>query len=379
MGFRVIGVTGDVGQRQPAVYCRRRESPGEIPVPTIHEGRRVGMPFHPFISRLFAFLAAACVIAVGGVRGGVRRVDAPSRQPLNFLFSSSSNPSAFRSLLKRPDIEGVQVVYNWRSLEPEKGRYDFSRIEQDLKVVDAAHKKLFVQVQDRFFSPQDKNVPKYLMTDPIYDGGITAQSDHPGEGKPLGSGWVADQWNPQVRKRFQLLLRALARRFDGKIYGINLPETAVEVDAKRHPAGFTCDKYFQGELDNLRAAGADFKKSYVVQYVNFWPCEWNNDHKYMSRVFAFAARHGIGLGGPDIVPYRRGQMKNSYPFFHAYKGKLALVAMAVQGATLTYTNPATGKKFTKSEFVAFARDYLGARIIFWSTSSPWLHEEQAGK
>jgi len=72
------------------------------------------------------------------------------------------------------------------------------------------------------------------------------------------------------------------------------------------------------------------------------------------------------------VPKQRGQMSNSYPFFHQYKGRLALVAMAVQEATLTYTNPATGTKFTKDEFLDFARNYLGVDIIFWNTESPWL-------
>ena len=109
-------------------------------------------------------------------------------------------------------------------------------------------------------------------------------------------------------------------------------------------------------------------KSHVVQYVNFWPCEWNNDKKFMSRAFEFAHANGIGLGGPDIVPYKKAQMKNSYPFFNQYKGKLSLVAMAVQEPTLTYTNPETKKPFTREEFVAFAQDYLGVDIIFWATA-----------
>ena len=70
-----------------------------------------------------------------------------------------------------------------------------------------------------------------------------------------------------------------------------------------------------------------------------------------------------------------GQMKNSYPFFNKYKGKLSRVAMAVQEPTLTYKNPKTGKHFTKDEFVGFADDYLGADLIFWSTSSPWLKQK----
>jgi hypothetical protein len=165
----------------------------------------------------------------------------------------------------------------------------------------------------------------------------------------------------------------LARQFDGRIYGVNLPETAIDIDTRHPPAGFTCDGYFDAEIDTMGVARRAFKQSYVVQYVNFWPCEWENDHKYMSRTFAFAAAHKIGLGGPDIVPYRKGQMKNSYPFFHEYKDRLVLIAMAVQEPTLTYINPATKKRFTREEFVKFSQDYLGAHVIFWSTTSPWLH------
>lgn len=65
-------------------------------------------------------------------------------------------------------------------------------------------------------------------------------------------------------------------------------------------------------------------------------------------------------------------MKNSYPFLHRYKGKLRLVAMAVQEPTLTYTNPQTGRPFTRAEFVDFAENYLGVNVIFWSTKAPWL-------
>ena len=324
-----------------------------------------------FLNRLSMAVIVAMFVGTDGCHG----VAAQTPEPVSFLYTDSGDLKQIGSLLSRADIEGVQVVYSWKSLEPEKDHYDFSQIETDLKILDSAHKKLFVQIQDRFFRPQDKSVPTYLMQDPIYAGGITRQSDNPGEGKSPGSGWVADQWNRNVQKRYQLLLFALGKQFDGRVYGVNLPESAVDIDVRHHPAGFTCDEYFDAELENMKAAKAAFTKSYVVQYVNFWPCEWNNDHNYMSRVFAFSLQHGIGMGGPDVVPYRKGQMANSYPFFHRYKGKLVLIAMAVQEPTLTYTNPATGKKFTKSEFRDFARDYLGANILFWSTSSLWLHSK----
>jgi hypothetical protein len=306
------------------------------------------------------------IIGVGPIANAQRK------EPVNFLFTYSSNLPKLKALLNRPDIQGAQIVYTWKSLEPSRDRYDFSQVETDLKFLKANGRKLFIQIQDRFFRPQDKGVPQYLLLDPEFGGGLTPQLDNPGEGKRAGSGWVANQWNPKVRKRYQLLLQSLARQFDGRVDGINLPETAVDVDIVRHPAGFNCDDYFNAEMENMLAAKAAFKTSYVVQYVNFWPCEWENDHQYMSRAFQIASSNGVGLGGPDIVPGKRSQMKNSYPFFHQYRDKLALVAMAVQEPTLTYTNPETGKKFTKDEFQQFGRDYLGIQIIFWSPSSPWL-------
>lgn len=299
---------------------------------------------------------------------GARADESP--EPANFLFLDSDALALNAALVERSDIAGVQIVYSWKSLETAKDQYDFTQIETDLAFVEKRGKKLFAQIQDRFFERAHRNVPRYLLDEPVYAGGLASQVDNPGENLPAGTGWVAMQWKPAVRGRYQKLLAALAARFDGRLYGINLPETAADIERKQN--GFDCDAYFAGEQDNIAFARKSFRKSHVVQYVNFWPCEWQNERKYMSRFFEFAARSGIGLGGPDIVPNARAHMNNSYPFFNEYRGRLSLVAMAVQQPTLTYTNPVTKQRFTRAEFVAFARDYLGVNVIFWSVSSPWL-------
>jgi hypothetical protein len=261
------------------------------------------MKFLRLIATVIALLPALPATAFVGETG----------TPENFLYTSSGDLAKLRTILTRPDIDGVQVVYSWKSLEPSAGRYDFSAIERDLATTTELGKKLFIQIQDRFFSIEDRLVPNYLTAEPKYGGGLAPQNDNPGAG-PTAQGWVAMQWNPAVRERYQALLKALAERFDGKVFGVNLPETAADIDMKHDHTGFTCDAYFDGEMNNLAAARAAFTRSYVVQYVNFWPCEWADDHKYMERIFGYAASHNIGLGGPDIVPNRRGQMKNSYPF-----------------------------------------------------------------
>ncbi len=289
----------------------------------------------------------------------------------NFIFlgGDSEQLKSLQRKLNNKEISGVQIVYTWKSLEPEKGKYNFTQIESDLKFLESIHKKLFIQIQDRFFEPTAKNIPFYLLQDPQYNGGLTPQLDNPGENKPLVSGWITQQWNISVRQRYQKLLLALANKFDGRIYGINLPETAIDIDIKHDNTNFTCDKYFNAELDNIKFARSVFKYSYVVQYVNFFPCEWNNNHNYMSRLFEYAKKNNIGLGGPDVVPYKKSHMNNSYPFFHRYKGSLSLVAMAVQEPDSTYTNPKTKKHFTHQEFANFAKNYLGANIIFWSINN----------
>ena len=303
---------------------------------------------------------------------------AAADEPRNFIYTGELAENV--DLLDRPDIEGAQVIYPWRMLEPEKGEYDFSAIEADLALTDVRGKQLFAQIQDRFFLPTARNVPQYLLDDPEYGGGLARQYDNPGEGEPEGQGWTAMQWNPAVRARFQALLQALAERFDGRLYGVNLPESSFDpLSEEGGEHGFTCDAYFAGTHDNMRAARAAFEDTQVVQYINFWPCEWNNDHRYMERAFALAVEQGIGTGGPDIVPHKRAQMKNSYPFFNRHKDDLPLIAMAIQEPTLTYTNPETGEKFTRAEFVAFARDYLGVDVIFWSVEAPWLAGDRTQK
>ncbi|MEM1053750.1 MAG: hypothetical protein AAGI28_16835, partial [Pseudomonadota bacterium] len=283
----------------------------------------------------------------------------------HFIFIGGAQLSDHEDLLNRSDIDGAQVVYNWRQLEPREGVYQFEKIERELELANRLGKRLFIQLQDRFFLPESRYLPDYILEEPQYGGGLVRQEDNAGEGVAKGSGWVAAQWNPYLRRRFQALIAALGERFDGRVYGLNLPETAIEVPTDDGaPAGFGCDAYFEAEMDNLRAARAAFKHSLVVQYVNFWPCEWNNDRQHMSRIFELGRSEGIGMGGPDIIPYRRAQEKNAYPFFASMGKELRVVAMAVQGPTLTYTNPKTGMKFTRQEFESYAVSKLNVDIIF---------------
>jgi hypothetical protein len=55
-------------------------------------------------------------------------------------------------------FKGAQIMYSWRQLEPEKGKYDFSILEQDYEYLKEFKKKLFVTLQDVTFNTKYKAV-----------------------------------------------------------------------------------------------------------------------------------------------------------------------------------------------------------------------------
>src|SRR5262249_47411186 len=127
-------------------------------------------------------------------------------------------------------LEGAQVAYSWRQLEPLKDQYDFSAVREDLAFLTSKGKRLFIQIQDVTFSESRINVPLYLLSDPQYHGGADKQyrikaND---EGQAVVEGWMARRWDPAVQERFHKLLFALGREFDGRIEGVNFAETSAE-------------------------------------------------------------------------------------------------------------------------------------------------------
>jgi len=277
-------------------------------------------------------------------------------------------------------LEGAQLKYSWRELEPARNHYDFSAIEQDLRYLSAHGKRLFVQLQEVSFDSSIVNVPDYLRSDPAYGGGAALQYDLPGddEGRARASGWVARRWDPAVRRRFQLLLAALGRSFDGRIAGINLPETAVDfgTTGRLFPSGFTFGRYRDAVIENMRALKAAFPRSVAMQYANFMPGEWlpGADSGYLRSVYDAARESGVAVGGPDLLPHRRGQLNHSYPLIRASSGVVA-TGIAVQWGNYEERDPATGRQITIAELVRFAGEWLRVDYIFWSTQEPFYSRD----
>jgi hypothetical protein len=278
------------------------------------------------------------------------------------------------SFLDSAGLAGAQLKYTWRQLEPQKDRYDFSLIEEDLAFLERNGKKLFIQVQDVSFDTSIINAPAYLLTDE-YGRGIAPQfiTDE-SENILRQDGFVARRWDPLVAERFGKLLAALGESLDGLIEGITLPETAVGFGdtGKLYPPGFTPEIYRDAILVQMRQAGAAFPKSTVIQYANFMPGEWLpwDDKGYLESLYAGAGEAGVGMGGPDIKIWKRTQMNHSYKFLRMYTDELT-IGIAVQWGNYEEDNPKTGQQVTVPEIFDFGKQEIKLDYIFWSTQEPY--------
>ena len=278
--------------------------------------------------------------------------------------------------LRTKSLEGAQLKYTWRELEPGKDGYDFSPIAHDLAFLNSKGKKLFIQLQDASFDPKIVNVPRYLPDDPQYHGGADKQYSikDDDEEHAVPEGWVARRWDLGVQERFHKLLSALGREFDGKIEGINLAETAVSFgeSGRLFPQGFTPEAYRDAVITNMIALKRAFPKSVAMQYANFMPGEWlpARDRGYLRTVYERAKELKVGVGGPDLLPRKPGQMSHSYPLIRESAGKV-LTGIAVQDGNYGHRNPKTGRPVTIPELVEFATEYLKVDYIFWCTEEPF--------
>src|SRR4051812_30233192 len=91
------------------------------------------------------------------------------------FFGMDREQIADERFLNTKSVEGAQLKYTWKELEPAKNEYDFAAIRHDLEFLNSKGKKLFIQLSDVSFESARKPFPKYLLNDPEFDGGAVQQ------------------------------------------------------------------------------------------------------------------------------------------------------------------------------------------------------------
>ncbi len=269
---------------------------------------------------------------------------------------------------------GAQIMYSWKQLEPQKDQYDLSQIIEDYEYLKSRGKKLFIQLQDATFNPKRKAVPDYLLTKE-YDGGAVVQVNDKGEPE----GWVAKRWNAKVQKRFALLLDTLGKYFDGKIEGINLQETSIGVSKEQDPS-FSPELYTKGIKTNMLALKKTFPGSVTMQYANFMPGEWLpwEDKGYLRSLYKYGEQIGVGLGGPDLMFTKKGQLNHALTLMHESSYSVPLGIAVQDGNYIGKTgNDEIIKDHTNivPQLYAFASDFLKVNYMFWVNQEPYFKED----
>jgi hypothetical protein len=301
----------------------------------------------------------------------------PAKPVHHYVFVGRQREKlADSSFLQTKELEGAQVSYSWSELETAKDSYDFTPIREDLRFLQSRGKKLFIQLQDVTFSEANVGVPEYLQRDPVYNGGADKQYEFKkdDENEPVVAGWVARRWDPAVQERLYKLLVALGKEFDGRVEGINFAETSVGfgTSGRFFPKGFSYAIYRDAIIANMKALNRAFPKSVTMEYGNFMPGEWRptEDKGYLRAIYDAAKQSGVGMGGPDLLPFRRGHLKGSYPLIREVSG-IVPTGIAVQDGNFEAIDPTTGKPVQVSELVKFATEYLNVDYIFWGTQEPY--------
>ena len=221
------------------------------------------------------------------------------------------------------------------------------------------------------------NVPKYILEDPIYHGGVEIHIGRINDGTEYAiDGLVARRWDKEVAGRFHHLLTALGEKFDGKIAGINLPETSIGFGTvDMHPMGFFNASYRDAVKENMRVLKEAFPTLTVIQYANFMPGAQFplGEASCLESMFRYASEINVGMGGPDIKVYKYWQMEHCYKFMRKYNDKVPL-GIAVQWGNYDEINPKTKKQVTIEDIHQFGENEIGVDYLFWSTQEPYYSD-----
>lgn len=304
---------------------------------------------------------------------------APSHIKHFVYFARNRDGIKDHPLLKHDAFAGAQIMYQWAEIETARDQYDFSKIEADIAYLKRHNKKLFIQLQDTTFYPQFQAAPSYLLSEE-FDGGVVEQRSDKG----VPEGWAVKRWNPKVRQRFALLLKAMGEKLDGRIEGINLQETALNV-SQDQDSSFTYTGYAEAIKANMHALKKGFPKSTTLQYANFMPGEWLpwEDEGYLKSVYQYGEEIGVGLGGPDLMFTRRGQLNHTIAMMHEGEFRVPLGIAIQDGNYIGYTG-ADGaiadsvqqqRKNLVPKLYEFAKDFMGIDYMFWVDQAPYFEED----
>ncbi|NML16588.1 hypothetical protein [Azohydromonas caseinilytica] len=258
---------------------------------------------------------------------------------------------------------GLQLRYTWAELEPSEGRYDFSRIRQDLERVGGAKKRLHVLLMLKSFGGGARPVPEYLEQKAergraTFNIGIQ-EKQAPG-GPRNRAGQNIALWEPRVLESLENFLLAMGRELDAHpaLEGVAFNETSLG-KADRDIGAEDKTQFFRNLASADRTLRKAFPSTVTLQFVNF-------PKEAIPILVGQMAEYGIGLGGPDIFLDDRSLRNNVYTQYPRLAGVVPLAPSVQYENYVALRHQGERTSVPLEDLYNFARNELRANYLFWT-------------
>jgi len=215
-----------------------------------------------------------------------------------------------------PSMLGVQRQYYWSQLEPSKGVYDYTLIENDLALAKKYGKKLSIVIKYKYqISATESSLPQYIINLPnaLVDG-ISVPSYYiqgkVGDGL-FNEGQNANFGHPGTLAGFNNLLKALGSKYDSNpdITHLQFIETAIGAS----PDASEVKIFLDGVEKMETAAKAAFPTTPLFQSLNY---PRNRLPGFINNLTV----NKMGFGGPDVYIGSFEEINNGLTYLGTYNG-----------------------------------------------------------
>ncbi len=226
-------------------------------------------------------------------------------------------PPDLPALVANPAVSGLAVRIFWSSLEPEKGRYDWSRLEQAFAAVAPANKTIQLIVLPGF------GTPRWVLSEvPSCDGFIAGGSAPQGCGKAtfeISEGVFRGEnrelplpWNPAYKAYWRAFLRELSAKYGPRGAFVSIAvagPTAMSAEIQLPRRGDQLDRW--GRLLSIAYRDSSYQRSNRA-IVEEWEAAIDDYGSIFSGVTLVATR------GAGLLPFTRGAGLTAHESVLAY-------------------------------------------------------------
>jgi len=295
--------------------------------------------------------------------------------PGHYIKLGREDVGSLRNVAGKKGVKGVVLSMFWSDLEPQRGQYNFERIDQFLEELAVHDQHLILLFLDYDKTPGCPSLPQYIKQTP----GAVAEL----EGERFEQGCMAVLWQPLVLERWIALNQALGRKYDTHKYfeGLRTRESTYPIAEKRTKFAYTDQKL----VDALAELAVESKKAFP--HTNFFlsmsriggVSEKEHIQVVIDKMLQGTQADGVraaGLTNPDTrPPSLRDELIPIWQFEKDYNDRLPIM---LGGDTSSYPKPASAQAVNAlvDELFKMVTDEFRSHYYYWPKT--WVSRNTNG-